>query len=602
MCGIYGVLSKNRQLSPVDVASFNECFKKYMGHRGPDDSGYFVSPNNRLLLGHLRLSIIDIDNGKQPMKSSDENNIVVFNGEIYNYRELKASSRYLFTTASDTEVLLSEYQDKGLNFCNRLNGMYGLALYDSELKVLSLAVDPLGIKSIYIFENDDYVVFSSELVPLCKFINQVLSIPLEADSNATQEFLYHGLFLNDKTPVKGIMKVLPGSIVSYSLDDNKKNQYEIRYEPTSDNNSTLDDVLLAAVNRQLVSDVPICLFLSGGIDSSLLATYLAQNKSIVKAYTFGFPSDSTVDESANAVSLAKSLNMEYEVVQLSNKNLQEAFYNTIDNMDEPISDFATIPLMELSKVAGLNYKVCLLGDGGDELFYGYTHHKFWFLKLFFAKSIFNLLKITDLLSRLSYICETNKNVYIKKLGLLLKTSTPYSTSYGPFSNCLHFLIDKKNNGKSIVGEDELLKWEKINPLNRKLLQKTDRITMQQGLEARVPLLDLEVVYFSKTYSKKDCIVSGKGKIPLRKLLDKKYASDVSTRKKQGFRTPADRWLREGLGIDIHQRLIDCRFLPMFISSDSITRLFNEHNIGKIDHSSRILTLFVLSNFWNKITY
>lgn len=598
MCGIYGVLSKKKQLAKGSIENINRLFQQHMGHRGPDDTGYYSCSDNRLLLGHLRLSIIDIDNGKQPMHSPD-GNVVVFNGEIYNFLDLKDRSDYPFSTSSDTEIILSEYSNQGSLFCNYLNGMYGIALYDSTLNLLKLAVDPLGIKSIYYFENEEYLVFSSELVPLCKVLQEALSISLEPDENSTLEYLYHGMFLSEKTPVQGVKKILPGNILTFNFDDNFSCLEKIKFQMTISRENELTDVVTFAVQRQLIADVPLCLFLSGGIDSSLLAVALARKSVDIKCYSFAFD-ESEVNESEHAKTLANELGLECELVYMKPSELVDAFKDGVYNMDEPISDFATIPLVKLAQKASKEYKICLLGDGGDELFYGYTHHRFWSNKIIFASKFAKFLNAPRFLDYFSYKFENSKIGFLKKMALLAKLSTPFSSSYGPFSNCSFLLKRNIENQVFLASYDSLLNWERINSLSRKLLQKTDRITMREGLEARVPLLDLELLSYSKRYRRKDCIKKGKGKQPLRALLESFFPSETVYRKKQGFRTPAAEWLKGSLGRGIYKTLLECKVIELVISKENIGLLFDDHESNKKDNSSRILSLYALAVFWNKL--
>jgi len=600
MCGIYGMLHKKRKIRENEIEILNNSFKKNMGHRGPDDSGHFVSTDRRLILGHLRLSIIDIENGKQPMYGSDGRNVAVFNGEIYNFRDLRASSNYKFNTISDTETILAEYEKNSRDVFDNLNGMYGIALYDENLNTLFLAVDPVGVKSIYVFENEDYIVFSSELVPLCIYVEEGLSLPNEADMNATLDFLYHGVFLNETTPVKGINKILPGKVLTYCLNNSIKSEYEIKYKSRISSRSTLSSLISSATERQLISDVPVCLFLSGGIDSSLLAAELSSQNRKIKCFTFSFIEDSSIDESIFAKTLSNELDLDCEVVQMNSTELFDCFISAVEKMDEPISDFALIPLMKLSKVAGKNFKVCILGDGGDELFFGYTHHRFWKFKVFLAKRFLESIRLPLFIEILSYKFEHSKIKILRKMALLARNSTPYSSSYGPFSNCTSLLKLKVTERKLLRNYEELKKWERVNSLNRKLLQKTDRITMSQGLEARVPLLDLDLVEFSERFGINNCLLKRQGKAPLRKLLSEKVSSKITSRKKQGFRTPASKWLRGSLGDHVYDTISSCENISIFVDKNVITRLFDEHKSDVKDHSSRILTLYTLSTFWNKI--
>lgn len=598
MCGIYGVISKKNQLSEQVVGRINSVFQANMGHRGPDSNGTFLTHNKKVLLGHLRLSIIDLENGIQPM-TGNNGNVVVFNGEIYNFKVLKESLNYKFKTSSDTEVILAQYEEEA-NFCNRLNGMYGFALLDEASNILNIAVDPLGVKSLYIFENEELLVFSSELVGVAKCVSEVFDIEHKLDLDNCSSYLYHGMFLNKNTPLVGIKKLLPGSLIRLSLDDFSKDVSRIEFQSGYKSDTPLDKVLDDAVERQLIADVPICLFLSGGIDSSILAASLAKKGIDIKCFTFGF-TQSDIDESLHAKLLAQNLGLECDIVKINDSFLQNAFLTAVEDMDEPITDFASIPLLELSKEASKEFKVCLLGDGGDELFYGYTHHKYWRYKLWMNNPLIKFLRFPKLMESFSWYFENSKNTILKRLALFAKILTPYSSSYGPFSNSEFLLENKVSSKQPLSSFNQLKSWEMLNSLNRKLLQKSDRVTMRQSIEARVPLLDLELVLHSASYGLGDCIKGKKGKIPLRSLLSRLNKTKLSSRKKQGFRTPADEWLRGELGNKVRCELLACEDVFRLVSKDRIEILFNEHNSRKREHASRILALYSLVVFWNKVS-
>lgn len=597
MCGIYGVISRNKCLPKGLIQSAERIFKENMGHRGPDESGIFLSKDGQVLLGHLRLSIIDLESGQQPML--DSNNVVSFNGEIYNFEMLREASSYRFLTNSDTEVILSEYSSNSEKFCNRLNGMYSFALYDMQKKLVKLAVDPVGIKSLYVYRDDEVIVFASELVALCKFIKLELMIELEPDLSATVEYLINGMYLGDKTPVRGISKLLPGSIITIENNGQDYSRSSINYKAQNEDRLELSQVVKQAVSRQLVADVPVCLFLSGGIDSSLLALSMKEQNKNIKAFTFSFKGQS-IDESSRAIELANMIGLECELVEIRDSEIEEAFDSAIQAMDEPINDMASIPLTKLVEACSKEFKVCLVGDGGDELFYGYIHHKYWRIKSALAKDFFVNFGLIGLLERLSYFFEGIRFSLFQKLGLLLKLTLPFGSSYGPFSNCSRLLSLTQREKKILRSLKELEEWEWQNSLNRKLLQKTDRITMKQSIEARVPLLDLELIAYSKQYSIKDCVVDGVGKYPLRALLNNSIKSKHHKLVKKGFRTPTAEWLRDKLMSKIKCSLFKSLVLEQLISHENLGVLISEHSNRKRDHSSRIFALYALAKFWEKV--
>ncbi|GEA61971.1 asparagine synthase (glutamine-hydrolyzing) [Vibrio comitans] len=602
MCGIYGVVKREGYISKSLADKINECFLSEMGHRGPDSEGCFLSEDKKVLLGHLRLSIIDISGGVQPMFDSEGSIALVFNGEIYNHNDLRSSSNYQYKTKSDTEVIISEFLRRGESFCNNLNGMYGLALFDSLEGAIHLAVDPLGIKSVYVYKSEGLVVFSSELLALSKCLKELFSVELIPNKEAMLDYLYHGMFIGESTGIKQITKLLPGTILTLRSDSVHLVEHSIEYKSDIDTTKPLDIYIRSAIERQVMSDVPICLFLSGGIDSTLLAVNLVRLGYNIKCFTFSFEGNDGIDESSYALQVADQLGLDCEVVSINKSELNNYFMKAIDFSDEPICDFALIPLLKLAEQASFEHKVCIVGDGGDELFYGYTHHRYWWLKVLMSATSKWNIHIHRLFNKLSYRLERNKHPIGRKLSLLLKMCNPFTISYGPFSNC-EWLLSNDVKRHRLRNLTDLLNCERENSLNRKLLQKTDRITMRSSMEARVPLLDLDLLAKASTFKMRDCLNFNVGKTPLRKLLSVSgiLNKDLVERKKQGFRTPSQDWLKGDLGREIESIVRNSQNIQDLITRDSIDKLFSEH-YGEIrDNSQRILALFSLAMFWKKIS-
>ncbi|MCG7562504.1 MULTISPECIES: asparagine synthase (glutamine-hydrolyzing) [Pseudoalteromonas] len=595
MCGIFGLYSKSSSISQATEEKVSEHFFQALHHRGPDSNGLFISSDRKSLLGHLRLSIVDVESGIQPMKS-DISDTIVFNGEIYNHNELRASHDYNFSNHSDTEVILSGYKVSGEKSFNDLNGMYAFAIHSERDNSLTLAVDPLGIKSLYLYEDDELIIFSSELTALAQYIHAMDPELLEVDDSATYGFLQQGMFLEQTTPFKNIRKLKDGSWIRLSSE---KSQGSIVYNSTFSEKDSLKDVVESSVERQLHADVDVCLFLSGGIDSSLVASIVSKTKKI-KAFCLAFD-EGDIDESSQAKLVAEDLGIDLEIVKIDPENLESLFEEALLSLDEPISDFATIPLLALSRKASDSYKVCLLGDGGDELFYGYTHHKYWNHKLLSEKLLPKLVFKSGLYSNLVRFFESSKSNFSKKVATFLKLAYPDGISYGPFTHYDNYLKDNLYTQQSLSSVSQLHGFELRNFLSRKLLQKSDRITMAASMEGRVPLLDLELYNFSRMfYNPENCIEKGAGKTPLRELLSDYISNEVYKNKKQGFRVPLSSWCSSDFGSKVRKHLLSCQFISKFISKESLSNLFKEFDSGNESHSVRIFTLYSYSVFMNNI--
>lgn len=588
MCGIFGFVSKKGTLSDEIIDSTSQWLKDSLAHRGPDGDGVFLSNDKRVLMGHVRLSIIDLDGAKQPMHSSNGDLVVSYNGEIYNYLELRQELEYDYVTSSDTEVIFPAYMKKGSSCSDYFNGMYAYSILDTYRELITFSVDPLAIKSLYIYETSELLVFSSELSSLVKCVLKFNLGELTASLPNISEYLFHGFFIGAGTAFNEISKMQPGENRVYSLASGKcflKETFNTEYKK-KESSCSLEERLSNSVSRQVRSDVSLTTFLSGGVDSSLVALFLAKLGIQTNVDTVSFDNNPEIDESEKAKLVADQLGMAIRVFDISNENLEDMFRKAILSSDEPICDPAVIPLYFLaSKVKGRD-KVCLVGDGGDEFFYGYTHHKFWFAKVLLNQLPFFRKQGVDFLSDISYWLEGSKYPLANKAGLAIKLLSPYSISYGPFSNCSKFL----NSVPMVHGLSKsistLAEFERKNSLARKLLQKTDRITMAHSIEARVPLMDLEIVESSPFSS----FVKNLGKRKLKYILNRDMTR--KNEKKQGFRVPLASWLRANKD-EVERLLSESRIMPAVTDYAAVKNIFYEFYSGRDFHAQRIYSIYSL---------
>ena len=572
MCGIIGVISKkevqNFRSDYFDPLSY--ALDK-MEYRGPDNKGIWME--NGICLGHRRLSIIDLSaDGNQPFQSSCERYIIVYNGEIYNYQELRSDLKNLghrFRTESDTEVILAAYAEYGSDFCKVLRGMFTLVIYDREEKQVVFARDRLGKKPLFLYEDEELIVFSSEI----KFFHAFKNISLEINEESLLNFLSLQYIPGPASIYQNIRQISPANIYSYNLNKAKGEtfSYWSMFDYVGERKDIpqieeIDSLIEKSIKYRLVANVDIGLLLSGGIDSSLLACYmheLAGKK--VKAFNVSF-ADKSIDESLFAQKVAGSLDLDLITLRLEDITV-ENFSSSIYHADQPLGDSAIIPTYLIAKSIGQHVKVVLSGEGADELFHGYDHYRYekYFYqlgKLPFegARTLMDLIsgmgihKFDRIRNKLRSIGSFKNDTGVSRWTSILspelsrnylKTSKQNEGNYEiQFQNFLQGFGKKSGKLESSLMLD-LLTW-----LPDDLLVKTDRMMMACSVEARTPFLDhhlVEEVLRSSSHFNQPLFQS---KNYLRQLLKKKLPASVSelisNRPKQGFETPKLQWLSSSL--------------------------------------------------------
>ena len=374
MCGISGFISKN--FLKTDLVKMTDA----LSHRGPDASGYFYNPHKGMALGHRRLSILDLsDTANQPMTSHCGRYVMVFNGEVYNFKEIanKLKKRN-WKTSSDSEVILEAFVAWGTNFVHHLNGMFAIAIYDKKEDKLFLFRDRMGIKPLYYFFNEKDFIFSSELKAICAIKNN-----LEINHNSIYTYLHLGYVPGNQTIYQETFKLKQGSYLTYHEGEISNEPYwnvgnKIKKEVNQNfikSKQELKLLLQQSIEKRLISDVPIGTFLSGGIDSSIV-TAVAQevNNSAINTFSIGFD-DKKHNESFHAKKVANYLGTYHNEFILKEQDAIHELENIMNHFDEPFADSSALPTMLVSKMAKRHVTVCLSGDGGDELFMGYGAYK-----------------------------------------------------------------------------------------------------------------------------------------------------------------------------------------------------------------------------------
>ena len=522
MCGICGYYSN------ITDKKVLKDMTNSISHRGPDGEGYFS--DKKIGMGHRRLSIIDLKKGKQPMHF--ENFVVVYNGEIYNFKELRRDLEkkgYVFETKSDTEVILKLYKEYGKKCLNYLNGMFSFVIYDIEEKSLFLARDRLGIKPLYYYFDGKSFVFSSEIKSLLKFPE----VKREINKDSLYEFIFRQYISKDDTIFKGIKKLEPGNYIFFHKNKLTVEKYwDLRYTNEISNEpeaiSKIKKQLEDSVKLRLIADVPIGVFLSGGLDSSVILSIMNKFKGEgIKTFSVGF-NESGYGETKYSRLISETFKTNHEEIILDSSSVKK-LDKVIEHLDEPLSDFASLPTYYLSEMASKKVKVVLTGEGGDENFGGYDYYN----KFKIANKIFN------------------RNLLLKK-----KVFAYNFNKYLNFNSSKYLQSKLVNYSKGNL-LNEMLKWDTKIWLPDDLLMKVDKMTMAHGLEARVPFLDHKFMELTASLDPK----FKNKKLILRKAFSKEIPKAVLERKKHGFEVPVrlwfDRYYREKIDelIDRNQDLL-----------------------------------------------
>ncbi len=620
MCGITGIINKQNPVAIVELQAM--CNRLEL--RGPDAEGTWVS--DRLGLGHRRLSVIDLETGDQPMFSSDENIVLVFNGEIYNFKELRAELielNHTFITNSDTEVIIKGYQQFGIReMLNRLEGMFAFALYDKEKEEVFIARDKFGEKPLYYIEQEDTFYFASELKALeTKFDNKKI------DKKGLNFFLSLSYIPAPYTIYKEVKKLLPAHYIQYKKGGNIQfhKYYDLRdriaYQPVqTDFKKACEEVrtlLKDAVEKRMVSDVPLGAFLSGGIDSSIIAGLMAEiSDAPINTFSIGFK-EKTYDESGRAQLVADKIQSNHTVQYLDYNDVIEMVDEIILHYDEPFGDSSALPSYYVAKLARKKVTVVLTGDCADELFGGYEKY----LGQYYISKFKKLPSfIQSIIKSVVYILPHNRitNSFLRRAKKVLKNAGQSDFDIHYNLMCLGFNDEERL---------ELLKPDYLEPIKEEvakvyhsfnsgesiekgfytdlhfvlegdMLAKVDRVCMKNSLEARVPFLDSKLVELAYRLPL-DFKIRGRNKKYILKETFKDILPPETTKfRKQGFGVPVDYWFRNELKEEISsllsKELIDRQGIFNF---KMVNNLLNEHLSAKENHKGKLWNLFVFQKWY-----
>jgi asparagine synthase (glutamine-hydrolysing) len=602
MCGIGGIYFFDGNPVPeIQLRNIAAALR----HRGPDEEGIFR--NDSVGLISRRLRIIDLSpNASMPMSDDERRYHLVYNGEIYNFRELRKDleKRHRFFSNSDTEVILRLFSEKSEGTWELLNGMFAAALYDSKTKELYLARDHAGIKPLYYFANERCVVFASELKGLfaCEFVER------ETNHDSIAEYLQLGYYPGDTTAYKNIRKLRPGQFCRISTKGIELHNYwNLRQIKGADHRAenyedTLDCLLQSAVEAQMISDVPLGAFLSGGVDSSLIVALMSRfSKQPVKTFTVGFSRMGYYDEREQARKAADHFKTEHHEYSVD-ADVEEILPRLVQTFDEPFADSSAIPTFCLAELARKNVTVALSGTGGDEVFGGYRKYMaaHW-------SGIFESLPATIRhgVKKTAALLPASRQSLWKERALLLRKFTDLAEGEPPEVQFnLYFTADEikkmldlkslhsslKFVANSASAAENLMLFDMEFYLPEDLLVKEDRCTMAFGLEARVPYLDRDLIEFMLPLPLKYKVSGTSTKKLFRKVAARYLPAWILKRPKHGFGSPVAEWLRTSL----KGMAEDVLFSPnAVIQTPLIRNKFEEHLEGKTDHSRALWAVLML---------
>lgn len=624
MCGIVGSISKKFNFSEEAIGA--------LAHRGPDDQGLFYE--NGVTLGHRRLSIVDLSaNGHQPMISSDGRYVIIYNGEIYNHqhiREKLLSKGYSFKSTSDTETLLNGYAEFGPAIVEKLNGIFAFAIYDRIKEEVFIGRDQFGIKPLYYYHKNEVFLFASE-------IKAFLSVPgFDRTVNTTALFYYLQLLYapGELTAFEEVKKLLPGHTMLFKARENRfeiKRYYNIKFaEDKSEWNEDeysrrLDACLRNAVKRQLMSDVPLGYFLSGGLDSSIivaLAKQLLPEQKLTCFSISGGPAmkkEGFADDEFYARKVAAHLGVELEIIP-ADLDILQRFDQMIWHLDEPQADPAPLHVQTISKGAReRGIKVLLGGTAGDDLFSGYRRHQAVNLEKYFRylpKPVSKLVQAgIDPLNESFPAFRRIKKIAREMNQSKLERMAGYFT-WLPENSVMKLFSDdcKQRLSKQILPRQYYLQLLQQLPagtadLNKLLylelstflpdhnLNYTDKMSMSAGVEARVPFLDTELVAFASEMPVSLKMKGSTTKYLLRKVAEKYLPADVIYRPKTGFGAPVRQWVRKEMRSMIEERLNNETLTTRgLFDARAVQQLIRLNGEGKVDASYTIWSLLAIESW------
>src|SRR2546429_4893047 len=617
MCGIAGQFNFQRR-EPVDRETIEQMARS-IAHRGPDDEGFFIA--GPIGLGFRRLSIIDLAGGHQPMSDAEETVWVIFNGEIYNYRELRAelqSKGHQFRTNSDTEVIVHGYKEWRTEVFNHLNGMFGLAIWDVHNERLVVARDAMGIKLSYYKIDNGTLTFGSEIRP----IHAAKDSQPEVDPVALNLFLRFRYTPSPLTIFQGIRKLAPGTMLVLERGGCREERW-YNYTPVpfsspkGDKEATREllELYRAAVRRHLLSDVPVGILLSGGLDSGLLLALMNEHGNSWPAYTIGYGKSFADDELFDAAETASVLGARHVTIMLDRAEFERSLPRIVECLEEPVAASSIVPMYFVSQRARQDVKVALIGQGPDELFGGYkrhlgVHYGNWWRGLpaglrSIAGFAVNRLPRNEMLKR--GVRSLGSDDRLKRYQDVFSL-TATETIDGLFRDDVlprgnrHELVDSwRELLPQMKYTDELGGFQLLevrSSLPDELLMYADKLSMAHSLEVRVPYLDRTVVEYVQRLGANLKVRNGTRKWLHRQVCQSYLPLPILKRKKRGFAANVvDEWFRSSLNGTLPEMLLDKKALMFgFLNPKAVRSLLKSHQSGRQDNHKLLFSLVMVEQW------
>ena len=598
MCGICGIIRKG------DNKDIIKKMNDRIMHRGPDGEGYYIDGD--VAFGHRRLSIIDLSTGDQPIYNEDNSVVTVYNGEIYNYLELRSELESLgheFKTKSDTEVLVHGYEEWHTDLPKYLRGMFAFAIYDKNRNEIFLARDNFGIKPLYYANMNDSFMFASEI----KSFLDVPDFKKEFNEDILETYLEFSFVPTNETFFKGVYRLDAGCSLLYKDKDIKINKYfklDFKEDTMSftDAVKNISDVMEDSVKRHLIADVEVGSFLSSGIDSSYIVSLAKPDKT----YTVGYE-NKKYDEINYAKDLADKLGIKNESKIIKKDEYLDAIPKIMYHLDEPTSDPAAISLYFVAKLASRDLKVVLSGEGADEFFGGYNYYREEVDYKFYNKIPYGIRHVIGKVAGL--FPEVRGFNFLVRRGEKLENS--YIGVNRNFSEKMARKVLRKNYELKAIDVtkdvyNEFKDYSNIDKMQaidinfwlmKDILLKADRMTMASSIEGRVPFIDKEVFSVASKLPFDYKVTKENTKVALREAARKVIPTDAYKKKKLGFPVPIREWIKDGEFKEDIEKTINSDVANKYFNVKFLNKLFNEHLSGKKDNYRKIWTVYTFIKWY-----
>ena len=622
MCGIAGIFDTKCRTSRSELKKMNDCIE----HRGPDEAGiYFDGATG---FAHRRLSIIDLNTGRQPIFNEDGSIAVIFNGEIYNYGRIRnslLSSGHTFSTETDTEVLVHLYEEHGPSFVNRLRGMFAFALWDSEKETLILARDQMGIKPLLLADDGDRIAFASELPA-------ILASDVDhggLDKTAIAQYFGFGFIPAPRTAFANVSKLRPGEMTIVTEDGVTRETF---YTPSVESlepglnvaASEIRSRVEMAVERRLQSDVPLGAFLSGGVDSSIVVGVLSELlEQQVQTFTVGFEAD-RFDEAWAARTVADYHGTDHTNFTVTADHVRETVPEVLGRLGEPFADQSLIPTYVVARETSQDVKVALSGDGADELFAGYDRYRGEFLSEYYRALPAALRQhvVEPTVARLP----ASRASPVGEFGRLAQK---FIRGGNPDQNKRHFEWMRIADESAVTTlpqnfteasclalskeHDDLASWLPTDQrgslsemqavdvrftLPNQMLQKADSASMYNSLEVRVPFLDTDVVEYALGLPMEYKMTARKRKRVLKKAFADLLPEPILTREKQGFDMPVGEWFKNELADEFRTTIASLN--TELVDTDSVLSVYHDHMDNQAEHGKFLWTTYVFATWLRRM--